>query len=84
MKIKSKKQNSDGIVRVETSGEIKEIVMNEDFLHPDDASVAICYKGKQSSGIIKLSPREIESLFNQIMPKIHLMKGIKVMKFSKE
>jgi hypothetical protein len=81
MKIKSKKQNKDGIVRLETSGEVKEILINEDFLKPNDASIAICYKGKESSGIIELSPKEVEKIINSVQPKLHLMKDIKIMKF---
>lgn len=84
MQIKTKKKNADGIVRLETSGEIREILMNEDFLHPNKASIAICFKGKNSSGIVELSPKEIENLYNEIMPKLHMLKGVKIMKFDKE
>jgi hypothetical protein len=84
MKIKSKKQNKDGFVRLETEGEIKEILINEDFLKPNEASIALCYRGKESSGIIELSPREIEKLIKSVQPKLHLMKDIKLMKFNKE
>ena len=83
MKIRSKKQNKDGIVRMETSGEVKEVIFNEDFLNPKEAKVAVCYKGKESSGIVEFSPDEIEDLFNQIMPKMNLVKGVRVMKFEK-
>ena len=83
MKIKSKKQNKDGIVRLETSGEIKEVLINEDFLKPNDASIALCYKGNESSGIIELTPKEIEKLINSVQPKLHLMKDFKIMKFDK-
>ena len=83
MKIKSKKQNKDGVVRLETSGEIKEVLINEDFLKPNDASIALCYRGKESSGIIELTPKEIEKLINSVQPKLHLMKDFKVMRFDK-
>lgn len=83
MKIKSKKQNKDGIVRLETSGEVKEILINEDFLKPNDASIALCYKGKESSGIIEMTPKEVEKLINSVQPKLHLMKDVKVMRFEK-
>ncbi len=83
MKIKTKKQNSDGIVRLETSGELKEIMINEDFLNPHDASIALCFKGKDSSGIIELTPKEVEILNRELSRKIHLLKGIKVLKFNK-
>lgn len=81
MKLKTKKQNSDGIVRLETSGVLKEIIVNEDFLNPNDASIALCFRGKDSSGIIELTPKEVEILNNELSRKIHLFKNVKVMKF---
>ena len=84
MKIKAKKHNDDGLVRLETSGEIKEVLINEDFLHPDEASIAVCFRGKNSSGIIELSPREFELLSKKINPKLHLLKGVKVMEFERD
>jgi len=83
MKVKTKKQNSDGVVRLETSGELKEIMINEDFMNPKDASVALCFRGKSSSGIIELTTKEIEVLNEELSRKIHLLKGVKVMKFEK-
>ncbi len=81
MKIKTKKKNSDGIVRLETAGNIREIIINEDFLNPKDASIAVCFRGKNSSGIIELTPEELESLYKEVEPKLHLLKNTKVMKF---
>lgn len=83
MDVKIKKQNSDGIVRLESCGEVKEIIINEDFLHPKKASVAICFRGKNTSGIVQLTPQEIEFLYKQVAPKMHLLQEIKVMKFKK-
>jgi len=83
MRIKTKKQNSDGIVRLETSGALKEIVINEDFLHPNDASIALCFRGQNSSGIIELTPKEIEILNKELTKKMHLLKDVKILKFEK-
>ena len=83
MKIKTKKQNPDGTVRLETSGDLKEIIINEDFLNPNDASIALCFRGKNSSGIIEITPKEFEILSNEISKKIHLLKNVKVIKFEK-
>ena len=83
MKIKTKKQNADGIVRLESSGEIKEIMISEDFMHPKDASVTICFRGKSSSGILELTPKEINIINKKIEPKLALLKGVKVLKFEK-
>lgn len=59
MIVKAKKLNQDGIVRLESSGEIKEVLINEDFMDPGKASVHLCFKGKNSSGIIELSPGKL-------------------------
>ena len=83
MKIKAKKQNADGIVRLETSGQIREVMINEDFLKPKDASVSICFRGKSSSGIVEMDLKEIDSLYKSIAPKINMLRNVKVMKFDK-
>lgn len=77
MEIKIKKQNSDGHIRLETSGEIKEIIINEDILNPNKESISLCFMGKNSSGIIDLTPMEAEKLINSVRKRLHLIKGIK-------
>jgi hypothetical protein len=83
MKIKTKKQNKDGIVRLETSGQIKEIILNEDLMHTNDATISLCFKGKDSSGIVELTPKELEMLQKEIEIKQKLLGDIKVLKFNK-
>jgi hypothetical protein len=83
MKVKIKKNNSDGLVKLESKGELKEVLLNEDFLHPEDASIALCFRGKDSSGIVELSENEIDVLFEELKKRRHLMKNIKVMKFNR-
>ena len=83
MKIKAKKHNEDGLVRVETSGQIKEVLINEDILKPKEASVSICFRGKSSSGIVEMNIKELESLYKNVAPKIAMLKNVKVMKFGK-
>ena len=84
MKIKTKKHNADGIVRLETSGQLKEIIINEDFLSPEKASVALCFKGKNSSGIVHLSLNEFKFISKEIAPKLPMVENVKILKFNKE
>ena len=94
MQIKVRKENKDGIVRLESSGDVKEIlinediqvviqithyrlIINEDILHPDQESISVCYRGKNSSGIVDFTPAEIEKLYDSIRSRIHLIKGFK-------
>lgn len=75
--IKIRKQNQDGTVRLESSGDVKEILINEDIIHPDKESISVCYRGKNSSGIIDFTPTEIEMIYDSIKNRIHLIKGFK-------
>lgn len=77
MDIKLKKQNQDGLIRVESRGEIKEVLINEDFMHPGNETISICFMGKNSSGIIDFSPDEFEKLYKSVKNRIHLIKGFK-------
>ena len=80
MKAKIKKINSDGIVKLETSGDIREIWINEELLHPDDESISLGFRGKDSSGIIELTTKEFEKINSDLKKKIHLIKGFKIIK----
>ena len=76
MEIKLRLENQDGIVRVESEGEVKEILINEDLLHPNKESISVCYKGKNSSGIIDFTPSEIEGIYDAVKNRIHLIKRL--------
>lgn len=84
MDIKVKKKNPDGIVRLETAGKLKEVIINEDFLNPKDASIALCFRGENSSGIVEITPKEADILNKELHRKSYLLKDIKVMKFKKD
>ncbi len=77
MKIKLKKENQDGVVRVETSGSVKEILINEDLFHPANESVSVCFRGRNSSGIVDFTPEEIEKIYAAVKGRMHLIKAFK-------
>lgn len=83
MKARIRKTNKDGHVRIETSGAVKEVIINEDFLHPANEHISVCFKGDSSSGIIDLSMKEAEMIVKAMREKKHLIKGFKVMEFEK-
>ncbi|MFH1211468.1 MAG: hypothetical protein V1659_00900, partial [Candidatus Woesearchaeota archaeon] len=66
MQVKIKKENQDGVVRLETSGLIKEVLINENMFNPSEESVAVCFRGKNSSGIVKFTTKEIESICSTV------------------
>lgn len=80
MKIKLKYKTDKGIIRLENSVDIKELLMNEDFLHPDEESVAIGFTNNDSSGLIEFTPKELHGILNDFNKKKHLIKGIKILK----
>lgn len=84
MKLRIKKVNSDGIVRLESGGDIKEVLINEDFMNPKNEHISVCFKGNNSSGIIDLTPEEIDRIYNSLKTKKHLIKGFKIMKFDRD
>jgi hypothetical protein len=77
MQIRLRKQNKDGLIRLETSGQVKEILINEDLLNPDKESISLCFRGANSSGIVDLKPEEFEKLNMAVKSRIHLIKGFK-------
>jgi len=77
MRIKTRYINSGGFTRLENFVEIKEVMINEDFLHPEHESIAIGFKNKDSSGIIEFTVEEFEKLANTVRKKMHLLKGFK-------
>lgn len=82
MQVKIKKQNKDGVVRLESGGDVKEVLINEDLLHPSKESISVCFRGKDSSGIIDFSPKELEALYQKTKDRIHLIRGAKIFKVS--
>ncbi len=83
MKVKTKKLDRGKVTRLETSGELKEIIINEDFEKPKNAKIALCFRGDESSGIIELNTKEVEILNKELTEKKHLLGNIKILKFKK-
>ena len=77
MKIRIKKSNKDGMVRLESENKIQEVMVNEDILEPGQESISICFRGNASSGIIDFSTEEFEDIYKSIKGRTHLVKGFK-------
>jgi hypothetical protein len=76
MQIRVKKKVDLKTIRVKASGSIKEVLINEDIFNPKDESVSVCFRGKDSSGIIDFTPDEIEGLYASVKNRMHLIKGV--------
>ncbi len=77
MQLKIRKTNKDGMVRLETQGQVKEILINEDFLHPNNETISVCFRGANSSGIVDFTAKEIEEVYEEVKGRLHLIKSIK-------
>ncbi len=73
--MKIRKCNEYGVVRLETSGSIKEVMINEDLINPNSESISFGFMGGNSSGIVEFTPKEFENLYRNIKSKLHLIKG---------
>lgn len=80
MDVKIKKKNRDGMVRLESSGTIKEIYIDENF---KTEVVNVCFRGKASSGIITFTPSEIENMYDLVKKTTNLTSGFKQFKIKK-
>ena len=82
MRIKIRYVNDGGFVRLENFASLKEIMINEDFLHPENESIALCFRNKDSSGIIELTIGEFDKISQDVSKKKHLIKSIKIFRGS--
>ncbi len=78
MRIKIRYVNDGGFVRLENFASLKEIMINEDFLHPENESIALCFRNKDSSGIIELTIGEFDKISQDVSKKQHRIKSVKI------
>lgn len=77
MQVRVRKTNPDGQVRLESSGEVIEVLINEDIMHPKKETVSVCFRGRNSSGIIDFTPKELEKLYASARGRMHLVRSVK-------
>ncbi len=77
MKLRLRQYVEEGSLRFENGAELKEVMINEDLVHPEHESIALCFRNGNFSGVIELSPKEIEVLSRAIERKKHLIKGFR-------
>ncbi len=78
MNIKTRINSSKGNVKLENRVDLIEVMINEDFLHPNQESIALGFRNKDSSGLIELSPKEVDEILKAVEKKKHLIKGVKI------
>lgn len=74
------KKVEHGVTRIDASGEIKEININEDFLNPENETVSVCFIGRSGSGIIDFSPKEIIKISDAVKDRTNLIKNWRVVR----
>ena len=71
--IKFKKQTSNGIIRLESKSEIKDLFVNADISNSKKEAIAIAFKTNSDSGFIELSKDEINFIIRKLNAKRHLI-----------
>ena len=80
MEIKLKYLNEKGAVRIENNVEIKEVLVREHLMDPKKKKISIGFMNDYSSGLLEFSPGEFDQLMKSARDKVHLIKGMKVIK----
>lgn len=80
MEIKLKYLNENGAVRIENNVEIKEVLVREHLLDKEKKKISIGFTNDYSSGLLEFSPEEFDKLIKSARDKVHLIRGMKVIK----
>lgn len=80
MRVKTKKRFNGRVVKIQGAGDIKEVLINADMIEPDKRIIAICFRGRESSGIVELSEEEAEDLGKTLSAQAKLVRAAKVLK----
>lgn len=80
MHIKIKYLNEKGEVRIENIVEIKEVMVREHLTHPSKKRISIGFTNDYSSGLLEFSPEEFDTLMKSAKDKVHLIKGMKIIR----
>ena len=83
MIVKTKKRHKAGIVRVQAEGQIKEVLINENLMDVNKRLISICFRGRESSGIVELSENEADDLSKTLGSLAKLVKSTKILKSAK-
>jgi hypothetical protein len=78
--IKIKKRVDGNIRKSETKADVKEIIINEDIMHPNSESFSVCFRGDDVSGIVEMTSEEIEKFYYTIQNRMHMIKDINKIK----
>jgi hypothetical protein len=80
MQIKLKYLNDKGTVRLENSVDIREVLIREHLTDTKKKIISIGFTNDYSSGLLEFSPAEFDKLMKSAKDKVHLIKGMKVIK----
>lgn len=83
MIVKTKKMHNRGVIKVLGNGDIKEVLINENIMNPEKKVISICFRGRNSSGIVELNETEAEDLSKTLGSLAKLVKGARVLKSTK-
>ena len=80
MKIRVKKLHGRGLIKLEGSGEIREVMIHSDMFDKEKGKISICFRGHNNSGIVELTEKEANELYKTLGSKMNLIKEIKIIR----
>ncbi len=80
MHLKIKYPNNKGEIRIENEVEIREVMVREHILDPQKKRISIGFTNDYSSGLVEFSLAEFDKLMRSAKDKVHLIKGMKVIR----
>lgn len=80
MRIQIRKKKAFGFAKTDANGKIDDIIVHEDFMHPDGRYVALYFKGENASGIVKLGHKEANELMMSLQSQLKLVKKSKILR----
>ena len=76
MRLKIRYANAGGFTRLENFTNIQDVLINEDFLHPNNESIALGFRNKDSSGLIEFSVKEFDKIWHNLKKTSWLNLGL--------
>jgi hypothetical protein len=73
MKLKIKKENSNGKIKIESKTEVKDVFVNPEITNAKKENIAIAFKSNSDSGFIELTKNEVNLIIKKLNEKRHLI-----------
>lgn len=80
MIVKSKKVSEGKVQRMESRGNIAEVIINTKLENLEKSALQVCFRGNGNSGIVEFSAEEAKNLYETLGAKMKLINSVKIIK----